>query len=176
MKQVLAFGASNSKKSINKQLAISAAEQLKLATFHVLDLNDFSLPMYGIDEETANGIPEKAQEFNALLQKTDGIILSLAEHNGSYAAVFKNLYDWLSRIDKNVWKDKPLLLMATSPGARGGLNVLTTAQSTFSRMGAKSLVVFSLPSFHQNFQDGMVIEETLQPEFLAAVAAFEEQL
>ncbi len=176
MKKVIAFGASNSKNSINKKLAISAAKQLKSASPEILDLNDFPLPIYGIDEETSNGFPEKAEAFNVLLQKTDGIIISLAEHNGSYSAVFKNLFDWLSRIENSVWKDKPMLLMSTSPGGRGGQGVLTTASATFSRMGAKGLVVFSLPSFNQNFQDGMVVEENLKTEFLAAVAAFEEQL
>jgi NAD(P)H-dependent FMN reductase len=29
----------------------------------------------------------------------------------SYAA-FKNIFDWMSRIDKNVWQNKPMLLMA----------------------------------------------------------------
>jgi len=176
MKQVLVFGASNSKKSINKQLAVSAARELKEAKSEVIDLNDFPLPMYGIDEETQNGIPEKAQQFNELLIKADGIIVSLAEHNGSYSAVFKNLFDWLSRIDKKVWKEKPLLLMSTSPGGRGGMNVLNAAKATFPRMGAKSMAVFSLPSFGQNFQEGSIVEENLKADFLKAIADFAGEL
>ena len=42
-------------------------------------------------------------------------------------AAFKNIYDWISVIEKIVWSNKPILLMSTSDGARGGQSVLETA-------------------------------------------------
>ncbi len=84
-----------------------------------------------------NGIPEGASKFSSLLDNYDGFILSLAEHNGSYAAAFKNIFDWSSRVERNVFRDKPLLLMATSPGGRGGATVLNAAATSFPHMGAK---------------------------------------
>ena len=76
----------------------------------------------------------------------DAVIVSLAEHNGSYTAAFKNLYDWLSRIEKSIWKEKPLLIMAAAPGGRGGKSVLEAAEARFSRQGGK--ITGSLCNFH----------------------------
>ena len=99
------------------------------------------------------------------------IVVSLAEHNGSYAAAFKNLYDWTSRIEQKPWSDKPMLLMASSPGGRGGSTVLESAKATFPRMGADLRATFSLPSFHDNFSaESGITEPALAAELKAAVA------
>lgn len=157
MKKVIALGASSSKTSINKQLAVYAANLLINTEVLVLDLNDYTLPMYSLDVENEQGIPEEVVRLQNTLAQADAFVVSLAEHNGSYTAAFKNAYDWVSRIEKKVWRNKPMLLMATSPGGRGGLTVLQTAQSSFPHMGANILGSFSLPSFYDNFKDGVVI-------------------
>jgi len=123
MKKILAFAGSTSSTSINKQLASFAAENLENTAFDIIDLRDFNIPIYSQDEEKENGLPEDAKRFSALFDQYDGFILSLAEHNGSYAAAFKNIFDWSTRVEKNFFRDKPLLLMATSPGGRGGATV-----------------------------------------------------
>ena len=99
MKRIIAFAGSNSKNSINKQLVGYTAQQLQSVTTEVLDLNDYELPIYGIDHEREHGIPENAQRFLDEIKSSDGMILSLAEHNGAYSTAFKNLFDWMSRID-----------------------------------------------------------------------------
>ncbi len=151
MKNIIAFGASNSKQSINKQLAEFATAQLGQVNVNVLDLNDFEMPIYGIDREQENGIPEEAQKFKKYIQESDGIIISFAEHNGAYSAAYKNIYDWVSRIDANVWESKPMLLMASSPGGRGGRSVLDLALSNYSHSNKNITGSFSLPSFYDNF-------------------------
>lgn len=159
--KILSFGGSTSSSSINRQLANHAASLVPTAEVTDLDLRQFDLPIYSSDEEEANGIPAAAQEFKQLIESHDAIVLSLAEHNGSYSAAFKNLYDWTSRIDTKVWSDKPMLLMATSPGGRGGATVLEAAAATFPRMGADLKATFSLPSFYDNFstEAGVTTEE-----------------
>ena len=151
MKKIIALGGSNSKKSINKTLATYAAGRIENADVNVLDLNDFELPLYSIDLETESGIPASAMKFEELIKSADGIVLSVAEHNGLFSAAFKNIFDWMSRIDKNVWQNKPMLLMATSPGARGGANVLRTSKELLPYFGGKIIADFSLPSFYENF-------------------------
>ena len=172
MKKILAFAGSTSSTSINKQLATFAAENLENTSFDVIDLRDFTLPIYSEDEEK-NGFPEDAKKFSSLLDNYDGFILSLAEHNGSYAAAFKNIFDWSSRVEATIFRDKPLLLMATSPGARGGQSVLETGTERFSRMGAKELISFSFPSFYDNFKDGKVINDQLLNSLKEQVNKFE---
>ena len=170
--KLLAFGGSTSSSSINRQLANHAASLIDGAETTDLDLRQFDLPIYSSDEEEANGIPQAAQDFKSLIESHDGIVISLAEHNGSYAAAFKNLYDWTSRIDVKVWGDKPMLLMATSPGGRGGATVLAAAEATFPRMGADLKAAFSLPSFYDHFGPEGISDPALAEELLAATQKF----
>ena len=176
MKKIIAFAGSNSKKSINKDLASYASSLLENTERRLLDLNDFELPLYGIDYEIEHGIPENATKFLDQIKSSDGIILSLAEHNGAYSAVFKNLYDWMSRAEKNVWYDKPMLLMAAAPGGRGGQSVLEIAQGKFPRMGANLTGVFSLPFFQKNFADEKIIDPELDDQLRQVVKEFEHTI
>ena len=156
-KKIIAFGASNSKQSINKQLATWAANQIGDAEVRILDLNDYEMPIYGIDKEKESGIPDLAIQFKQELKNSDGIVISFAEHNGAYSVAFKNIMDWISRIEKDVWANKPMFLMATSPGGRGGATVLDIAVNKFKFMNQNTIVNFSLPSFNDNFskEDGI---------------------
>ena len=176
MKKILAFAGSNSKTSINKQLAVYAANLLNDVEVNVLDLNDYEMPLYSMDVEQEFGIPEAAHQFLRAIKDTDGIVLSLAEHNGTYATVFKNVFDWVSRIDNKLWSDKPMLLMATSPGARGGLTGLEIAQGRFQYMGGNIVATFSLPSFYDNFKDGKLINEELYSVLLDQTRVFSKAL
>ena len=151
--KILAFGASTSSTSINRKLANYAAGQVPDSEVTDLDLRSYSLPAYSSDEETANGHPPDARSFLEAIRTHDAIVISMADHNGSYTAAFKNLYDWTSRIEQSLWSNKPMLLLATSPGARGGATVLEAAKATFPRMGADVRATFSLPSFYDNFSE-----------------------
>ncbi|WP_046758065.1 NADPH-dependent FMN reductase [Kordia jejudonensis] len=178
MKTIIAFAGSDSKTSINKQLATYAANLVEDASVKVLDLNDYELPLYGIDLENKIGIPENAHAFLKEIKEADGIVLSLAEHNGAYATVFKNIFDWMSRIDGKLWSDKPMLLMATSPGARGGQTVLDIAKGRFPHMGGNIVADFSLPSFGDNFskdgiKDNALAQKLEEAVFMLSKAVFE---
>ncbi|MGB0897376.1 MAG: NADPH-dependent FMN reductase [Flavobacteriaceae bacterium] len=176
MKKVIALGGSNSVNSINKTLAIHTANMLNEVEVKVLDLNDYNLPLYGIDLENENGIPQEAHDLLSEIKKTDGIVLSLAEHNGAYSTAFKNAFDWMSRIDGKLWSEKPMLLLATSPGARGGATVLEIAKGRFSYMGGHIVSDLSFPSFFDNLKDGVVVDDTLNSQLKAAVEKLQAAL
>lgn len=172
MKKIIAFAGSNSKKSINKQLVIYASGLQQKAEASVLDLNDYPLPIYGIDAEMENGIPENAVKFLEKIKEADGIIVSLAEHNGNFTVALKNIIDWMSRIEQKVWHNKPMLLLSTSPGARGGASSMEIAKNGFPHMGANVIADFSLPKFYDNFKNGSVVNEELNTQIKEAVATF----
>ena len=174
--KILAIGASTSSTSINRQLAVHTAGLLNGAAVTDFSLRDLALPIYSEDEEKENGIPAAAQQFFDAIASHHGIVISLAEHNGSYTAAFKNLYDWASRIDQKVWQDKPMLLLSTSPGARGGASVLAAAEATFPRMGAQLAATFSLPSFYDHFGDETLTDPALAEGLARAVATFQKNL
>ena len=77
--KILAFAASNSTASINKQLVTHAANLIKSdilpdAEIEILDLNDYEMPIYSIDRESSDGIPKLANDFFEKLGKADAII------------------------------------------------------------------------------------------------------
>lgn len=174
--KILVFGASSSNQSINRKLAIYAAQLTKDTELNIVNLIDFKLPLYSVDLETEIGIPALAHDFAKLIQKSDGVIVSLAEHNGLPSVAFKNLCDWLSRINQNVWKEKPMLIMATSPGARGGSSVLSIMKTLLPYAGANIIADFSLPSFHDNFSETGISNSQLQNELHEKVILLQESI
>ncbi len=156
--KIIAFGASTSNDSNNKKLATYAASLFENATVEVLDLNDFAMPLFDVDIEMTIGQHVVAQSFLDKIKAADLLVVSMAEHNGNYSAAFKNIFDWGTRINGKVFQEKPMLLMATSPGGRGGASVLEIAKNAFPRYGAIVKATFSLPSFNENFD---VTKETI---------------
>ena len=151
MKKIIAFGGSSSRNSINKQLATYTANLFQNAEVEILDLNDYEMPVFSVDKEKEHGIHDLAHDFFAKIGSADFIVLSLAEHNGAYSSAFKNTLDWASRINNKTFQQKPMLLLATSPGARGGGTVLEIATKRFPFQGADVKGSFSLPTFYENF-------------------------
>lgn len=149
--KLLAFAASNSRQSINGQLIRYAVSLIRGAETEILDLNDFEMPLFSVDRENEWGIPELAHHFYNKIGAADALLISHAEHNGSYTVAFKNLYDWTSRIDSKVYQGKPLVLLATSPGARGASGVLATAVNSAPHFGAELKGSLSIPGFYRNF-------------------------
>lgn len=176
MKKIITIAGSNSQNSINKSLLLYTSNLLNNVEIISINLNDYTLPIYGIDFENNNGIPTAVKKLDELLDKADGFIISLAEHNGSYTAIFKNALDWLSRSNTKVWRDKPTLLMATSPGARGGTTVLQAAVNYFPFLGANVVAEFSLPSFFDHFSDDGITKAELKKDLIQKVQYFKKHI
>lgn len=149
--KILAFAASSSSVSINRQLAEYAASLAEECEVETLDIHDYEMPLYRHDREEEGGIPQLAHDFLAKIGEADALIVSFAEHNGAYTAAFKNLFDWCSRVGREVWQGKPMLLLATSPGGRGGKGVLEFAVGAVPRFGGNLVGHLSVPSFESNF-------------------------
>lgn len=163
--KILAFAGSNSTVSINKKLVTFASTFFSDDEVEILDLNDFEMPIYKREIELASGTPQKALDFAAKIDECDLILLSTPENNGNFPAVFKNLMDWISRIKgRKIFGGKPMFLMATSDGGRGGASVLEIAEKRFPFDGAEVLEIFSLPKFSEYFdaEKGIVNEEKLE--------------
>ncbi len=149
--KILAFGASNSKQSINQQLAEYAANLVAGAEVELLDLNEYEMPLYSVERELTLGQPALALAFRQKIADADALVISFSEHNGSYSVAYKNLFDWTSRIDTKVFQGKPVVFLSTSPGGRGGAGVLAAAANSAPHFGAELIVSLSVPSFFDNF-------------------------
>ncbi|TKF36612.1 NADPH-dependent FMN reductase [Enterovibrio norvegicus] len=171
--KVLAFAASNSTESINKQLVTYAASLVDGAETEVLDLNDYELPLFSVDQEKAQGQPDKAKAFFEKIGQSDALVISFAEHNGSYSAAYKNLFDWASRINQKVFQGKKTVLLSTSPGPGGARNVLAAATTSAPHFAADVTASLSVPSFYDNFdmETGSLKDETLNNALKTAMAS-----
>jgi NAD(P)H-dependent FMN reductase len=154
--KIVAFAATTSRKSINGQLVAYAARLLEDArpgdvTVEILDLNDYEMPIFSIDRENEDGIPGAAHDFFDRIGQADAVLISFAEHNGHYTAAYKNTFDWVSRIDKRVYQDKPTVMLATAPGPGGGKNVLQAAVTSGRFYGNDVLASLAIPRFHDHF-------------------------
>lgn len=148
---IAAIGASTSQHSINHKLANYVANLFQHGIVTPLNLNDYEMPLYSIDRELRNGAPPPAFYFLREIAQSDVIVLSLAEHNGSYSAAFKNILDWVSRVDRKVFQEKPMILLSTSEGARGGKTVMDLAVRTLPFLGANIKEHLSIPTFSRNW-------------------------
>ena len=149
--KVLAFASSNSQKSINKDLLKYATTLIPDSDIEFLDINDFEMPIYSIDLEGKEGIPDAASRFLDRIANADALLISLAEHNGNYTVAYKNLFDWATRIDQKVYQDKPLVLLSTSPGPGGARSVLSLAVESAHYFAGNVVASLSIPEFFKNF-------------------------
>ena len=173
-RKVVAFAASSSSRSINKQLVTWAVSLLRDTEVEILDLNDYELPLFSVDREDELGQPRLAQDFLQKVTDSDGVVIAFAEHNGNYSAAYKNLYDWVSRIQPRVYQDKSMVLLSTSPGGRGGKSVMDLALSQVPRFGGDVRGSVSVPSFGDNLDaDAGVISN---PGIAAEIEAAMNQL
>lgn len=171
--RILAFSASNSSVSINRQLVEYAASLVDDAhEVETLDIHDYEMPIYRHDREEADGIPQRAHDFLERIGAVDALIISFAEHNGNYTAAYKNLFDWCSRVRIDVWQDKRMLLLATSPGQRGGRNVLDLATAAIPRFSGEVVGRMTVPNYNDNFDDdeGRLTDSDLDDELRGLVA------
>jgi chromate reductase, NAD(P)H dehydrogenase (quinone) len=175
--KIVAFGASYSQESINKSFAGYAAKQFGNADTELLDLNNYQLPLFTVDAESENGIPEGARSFLDKMQEADLLVISMAEHNGSYTAAFKNLFDWTSRLKTKVFEGKKILLLSASTGQRGGAGALEAARNRFPRHGGEILASFSLPNFVDNFDpEKGILDNELGKQFQIIISSVKKIL
>ena len=164
MPYILAFAGSNSSTSINYKLVRYTTELISGYELRLIDMSKCPFPMYSADHEKEKGFSNSLVEFKDDIQNAAGIIISVNEHNSHPSAYFKNLIDWLSRLDRNCFKDKKILLMSTSGGKRGAQSSLEVSKNLLERFGAIITGTFSLPNFNDIFdkENGITDEELKQ--------------
>nr|WP_054342033.1 NAD(P)H-dependent oxidoreductase [Neptunomonas antarctica] len=169
--KILAFAASSSTRSINKKLVTYAATLLADSQVEVLDLNDYELPLFSEDKEIELGQPSLAKDFLDKITASDAILISFAEHNGSYSAAYKNLFDWCSRINPKVFQNKPMVLLSTSPGAGGAASVLAQALKSAPFFGGDVKASYSMSGFYENFdvENGRIKNQDMNASLVSAL-------
>jgi chromate reductase, NAD(P)H dehydrogenase (quinone) len=142
MNKLLVVAGSTRAGSFSKQLARAATRLAEAggaaATF--VDLRDHAMPLYDGDLEEAHGLPDGAVRLRALVRQHSALLVVTPEYNASLPAVLKNALDWLSRPygkEPNVsaFTGVVAAVMASSPGALGGLRALVHLRQVLMNLG-----------------------------------------
>lgn len=176
--KIVAFAGSNSSTSINYQLLKYAVSKMEGFQIQLLNMANYPFPLYSEDLEKENGFSNSLIELNNDITNADALILGVNEHNGNASAYFKNVLDWLSRLDRNFMADKKVLLLSTSPGAGGGKRAIEVIKNMLPHMGAVIIDLYSLPSFYKNFslENGVISNEILDEELSKVLLNFKTQI
>ncbi|KAB5491845.1 NADPH-dependent FMN reductase [Flagellimonas hadalis] len=172
MASILALAGSNSSTSINFKLVQLTTSLVEGHDLRLLNMTRYPFPMFSEDDEKRKGYSNALVELKEDIRNADGLILSVNEHNGNPSAYFKNVLDWLSRLDRKFLEGTKVLLMSTSGGKRGGMGSLGVIQNMLPRFGAEIIATFSLPSFHDNFSEDGILDESLKAEHQKALQTF----
>lgn len=146
MAKILAFAGSYRKNSYNRRVLYIAIEGAREAGGDVtlLDLNDYPMPIYNLDEVEKNGFDAVALRFQDVLNEHNGFLIASPEYNGSLPGGLKNAIDWASRKNDKygmyeVFKGKTAAMITASPGQFGGLRCLGHLRGVLTVMGMKVL-------------------------------------
>ncbi|MCB0456192.1 MAG: NAD(P)H-dependent oxidoreductase [Flavobacteriaceae bacterium] len=176
MKKILAFAGSNSSTSINHELLLCASRKITRHHVKVVHLTNYPLPMFGEDLEREVGYSETLKSLLEVFGGANALLISVNEHNGTVSAYFKNVLDWLSRIDYTFLEGKKVFLMSTSNGKRGAMGAQEYTASVLPRFGASEILRFTLPSFSENFKEGVITHSELNEALESKISQFEASL
>lgn len=175
---ILAIPATASENGINRQLLGHAARLLEGgliadANVEILDLNDYEMPIYTPRREQDGGVPEQARRLYDQIGAADAVLVSFAEYNGSYTSAWKNVYDWMSRIDMAVYQGKKVVMLAASPGPRAGAGVLGSATMAAPFFGAELVGSLGIGRFGETFdaEAGELADQDLREQLEKILAA-----
>ncbi|HCO84069.1 MAG TPA: NADPH-dependent FMN reductase [Arenibacter sp.] len=151
MSHILAFAGSNSSTSINYKLVKYTTSLITDHEIELINMVDYNFPVFSEDLEREEGYSDLLKELKDKIVKANALIISVNEHNSNPSAYFKNVLDWLSRVDRNFLADTKILLMSCSGGRRGAIGSLEVVKGILNRFGGEITATFSLPSFNHTF-------------------------
>ncbi len=163
--KILAFAGSTRRGSWNRSLIRIAAAGAREAGAEVtlIELEDYSLPLFNQDDEAAKGLPPAGRKLKDLFLSHQGLLIASPEYNSSVTALLKNTIDWVSRPVEGQpplaeFADKSAVIMSASPGSLGGLRGLVHLRAILGNIGVIVLpATLSISGAHQAFAD----DETL---------------
>lgn len=170
--KILAFAGSLREHALSKRvvkIAVKGAEKAGGEVTYV-DLRDYPMPIYNLDEHERNGFDPNALAFQGLLTEHDGFLIASPEYNGSLPAALKNAIDWASRPSEKyprsaVFSGKFAAMMSSSPGSLGGVRSLSHLRGVLTSISVNVLsqeiaVAFAEDKFVGN--DEEMIDEAMK--------------
>ncbi len=142
MQKVLAIGTSNSSESIN------LATIKKMKNVEILNLQTLDVPMYSMQLEKEQGIPDTIEQFLKQLEPFEILLFAVPEYNGNIPPFFKNILDWCSRKEFKFLNNKKIIILTVTPGSRGGASVRNILTTSLPYFGAEVIGSFGVSNYH----------------------------
>ena len=172
MTTILGLSGSLRRASFNSGI-LRAASELAPSGITVLQGTIREVPLYDADLEAAQGLPEGALRFKALLREHDALLIASPEYNGFFTPLLKNALDWGSRPEPgqtSPYAGKLAVLLAASPGALGGVRGLPALRVLLSNLGVVVLPgQMALGRADAAFSDDGTLREARQQQALAVL-------
>ena len=159
--RLLGLSGSIRRDSTNTAILRTLAEKLtNKASLTLFPLDD--IPLYNGDLE-GERLPQPVRALKDAIAKSDGIVLCSPEYNHGMPGVLKNALDWASRPGfASPLKNKPALIMTSSPGYIGGARahaqLRETLAAALARVVARPQV--TIASVLEKMVDGKLVEES----------------
>ena len=156
---VLVICGSLRKKSYNAALARTLPElappEMKLAPAppHA------GFPLYNDDVRISPGPPADVLAFADAIRAADAVIIVSPEFNWSMPGPLKNAIDWVSKLDNQPFKDKPVALQSCSSGQMGGGRMQYHLRMSLTGLDAQ---ILGRPEIFVNFAAKKFDESTLE--------------
>lgn len=158
---ILVFAGSTRHRSFSRRLAAAASLAIagQGAKPTLIDLADFDAPLFNADLEDRDGIPQTVLDFRRLVATHDALCLATPEYNGGLTPLLLNMFCWASRPSPtddfgSVSQDKPVALMASSPGRLGGVRAIPRLRDCVCELGMLPVPGFvSVGNAAQAFSD-----------------------
>ncbi|WP_006786973.1 NADPH-dependent FMN reductase [Thiorhodospira sibirica] len=143
--RLLALCGSTRKASLNRKLLLVMAEGARTlgAEVELIELGDYSLPVYDEELEQQQGLPANVTRLHSLFAEHDGLLLTCPEYNGFFTPLLKNTFDWISRpladgsgrFGGVHLHGKPAGVGTASPGGLGGIRALQHTRHYLANLG-----------------------------------------
>jgi chromate reductase len=134
------------------------------------------LPLYNADVQD-QGFPKPVTEMADTIRKADGVVICSPEYNYSIPGVLKNAIDWISRVPKQPFANKPVLIQSASQGPFGGARMQYHLRQVMVFVEA---LVFTRPEVTVGQaqtkidQDGKLTDQATRDFIKQQLAAFEK--
>ena len=94
-------------------------------------------PLYNADIQDGSGFPAGGRRNSpAAVKAADGVLFVTPEYNWSMPGVLKNAIDWVSRMQDQPFKEKPVAIQSCSQGPLGGARMQYHWRMSMTFLGA----------------------------------------
>lgn len=128
-----------------------------------------SFPLYNADIQNGTGFPEAVKTLADAIRNADGVVIISPEYNYSVPGALKNAIDWVSRLENQPFKDKPVAIQSATGGPLGGARMQYHLRSILVFLNAHT---FNTPeifvgSAHTKFNEKLELTDETTKKFVS---------